>query len=310
MNNPTPACSEPIKLGIGCVYFYGEQGGWVLDLHLEYLARTLQGYDYTIYAGANRLQAQLRRRLECTPRVTVVHLPWYDGVGNREHGFYLDQLLWRAVEDGCTHIAAFDCDSFPILAGWPRYLLRKMGSDIRLAAVLRSENRDTHLPHPCGYFMQRSFLLERRPSLYPEQDLLAAPDFRSFLVRTSQRVDTGIGYGYVLWKSGEPWLQLRRSNKTDLHFLMAGIYGDVFFHLGASSRSPAFHVDYLTQPALRLAERLRERALVWRAGAYLEDRYLAANTRVLKLITDRLQTDPQQFIRELAGSAPSVASDR
>jgi hypothetical protein len=302
VSKQTAGGSDPIKLGIACVYFYGEQGGWVLDLHLKYLTSTLHGYDHTIYAGANRLQPELRRILERTPRVRIVDLPWYDGVGNREHGFYLDRLMWQAVEDGCTHIAALDSDSFPILPGWPRHLLDQMGSRMRLAAVLRSENLDTHLPHPCGYFMERSLLLERRPNLYPDECELATAGFSSFLKQTAQRVDTGIGYGYALWQSGEPWLQLRRSNKTDLHFLMAGIYGNVFFHLGASSRRPGFNVDYLTRPSLRLAARLRQWPLLWRVGAQLEERYLRENTRIFGNITDRLQTDPERFISELAGS--------
>lgn len=309
VSNQTAKLPDPIKLGIACVYFYGEQGGWVLDLHLRYLVSTLHGYDYTIYAGANRLRPELRRRLERTPCLTIVDLPWYDGVGNQEHGFYLDRLMWQAAEDGCTHIAALDSDSFPILPGWPQYLLRQMGTRMRLAAVLRSENLDTHLPHPCGYFMRRSFLLERRPTLYPDKHVLATEGFRAFLTQTSQRVDTGIGYGYALWQSGEPWLQLRRSNKTDLHFLMAGIYGDVFFHFGALSRRPVFRADYITHPSLRLAMRMRKWPVFWRTGAHLEDRYVATNTRVVEQITDRLKSDPDRFISELAGSAPSTRSD-
>ena len=301
MNHQSTVSSERIKLGIACVYFYAEHGGWILDLQLKYLADTLSGYDYTIYAGANRLQEQLRDTLESTSRVKIVDLPHYDGTGNREHAVYLDQLLRTAAEDGCTHIAALDSDSFAILPNWPKYLLDKMGRRIRFAAVLRAENGDTHLPHPCGYFMHTSFLVDRRPQLFPEARELESERFGVFLTQTSQRVDTGIGYGHALWRSGEPWLQLRRTNSLEPHFLMAGIYGGVFFHLGASSRRPAFHQDYTTRPSLRLAARLRERPLLWRMAACLENRYLTQNTRIFEAIASRLRSDPEEFIAALEG---------
>lgn len=297
----TVSTAERIKLGIACVYFYGEESGWLLDLQLDYLTRTLQGYDYTIYAGANRLAADLRQKLESTPRVRVVRLPWYDGVDNVEHAFYLDRLLWSAVEDGCTHLAAIDSDSFPIFPGWPYVLLGRMGPTIRLAAVLRSENLDSHLPHPCGYFMQSSFLTDRQPKLFPDEKERGAEAFSSFLRQTGQRVDTGIGYGYVLWRSGEPWLRLLRSNRVNLHFLLAGIYGDIFFHLGASSRHPAFYADYVYRRSLRLAAVLRGRPLLWRVADGLNDLYVSSNRRILQTICHRLKADPRRLISELAG---------
>lgn len=294
--------AEQIKLGIGCVYFYDDQSGWILDLQLDYLARTLEGYEYTIYAAANRLANDLRQKLESTPRVRIVPLPHFEGPGSAEHAFYLDRLLWTAVEEGCTHVAAFDCDSFPIAPGWPHILLDRMGPDIRLAAVLRSENLDSHLPHPCGYFMRSSFLKDRHPKLFPEKKELAGASFKAFLQQTGQRVDTGIGYGYVLWSSGEPWLQLERSNQVNLHFLMAGIYGGVFFHLGASSRRPAFYADYVSKRSLRLATRLRHLPFRKRTAKRIEARYIESNQRIFRTICRALKTDPHRVISELAGT--------
>ncbi len=295
----------PMKLGIACVYFYGPDGGWILDLQLQYISRTLSGCDYTVYAGANRLQSALREKLRVHPHVKVAELPSFDGSGGREHGFYLDLLLRQAVKDGCTHVAALDSDSFPVLPDWPQHLLEHMGSAMRIAAVLRCENGDTHLPHPCGYFMHRSFLLDRDPQLYPSETDLASADFQKFLSTTGQRVDTGIGYAYALWKSGEPWLPLPRSNRLNPHFLMAGIYGGVFFHLGASARRPSFHLDYTTRPSLRLAARLRQMPLLWRAGDLLEDRYLAENERTFRGIATALRSDPDRFLTALQSTHPS-----
>jgi len=299
-----------VKLGICCVYFYGPDSGWLLDLQLRYIASTLHDYDYRVYAAANRLQPELLRTLETTPHVRIVPLPQYEGgvrgarsnEGSFEHAFYLDLLLREAADDGCTHLAVIDSDSFPVLPDWPEVLLRRMGS-IRFAGVLRSENLDTYLPHPSGLFMERSFLLQHAPRMFwPKSEILSNPSFREFLKETDQRVDTGIGYGYTLWESKEPWLPLLRSNRRNAHFLMAGIYGDIFFHLGASSRRPWFYFDYQTRASLRMKPILSKIPVLWRLGSSLEDRYIASNRSTLAEIANSLREDPERFLRELQGS--------
>lgn len=291
-----------MKLGICCVYFYGPDSGWLLDLQLRYIERTLEGYDYTIYAAANRLRPELRCTLEGAPRVKIVSLPLYDGEGSFEHAFYLDRLLRRAADDGCTHLAALDSDSFPVLPDWPNVLLRRM-DHVRLAAVLRSENLDTHLPHPSGLFMDRSFFLEYGPRMFPpKSEIFSDTAFRKFLRETGQRKDTGIGYGYTLWNSSEPWLPLKRSNRRNPHFLMAGIYGDVFFHLGASARRPWFYFDYKTRLSVWLGPAVGKIPVLWRLGSWLEERYVASNRRTLATIANSLRSDPDRFLSSLQGS--------
>jgi len=304
-----------MKLGIACVYFYPDDNKWILDLQLEYLAQTLRGYNYTIYAGANRLTPDLRDRLETAAHVKVVPLPWYAGAGScghafhtasYEHAFYLDRLLNTAVDDGCNYVAAIDADSFPIIPDWPHRLLAQMGDSVRLAAVLCAEDKDTHLPHPCGYFMRSSFLVERQPKLLASDDELASAPFREFLEVTGQRADTGIGYGYVLWRNRETWLQLLRSNRVSLHYLMAGIYGGVFFHLGAGSRTPVFVGDY-PERWVRAAGLMRNLPLLRRIAPALHDRYVRDNSRIFESISRRLKDDPRRFIEDLAGDNSSSA---
>lgn len=291
-----------MKLGICCVYFYGPESEWLLELQLRYIASTLSGYDYTVYAAANRLQPELRQILERTPRVRIIPLPLFNGEGSFEHAYYLDLLLRHAADDGYTHLAALDADSFPLLPDWPKVLLRRMGS-ARLAAVLRSENLDTHLPHPCGLFMERSFLLERAPRMLPpKSEILSDASFQEFLKETGQRPDTGIGYGYALWKSKEPWLPLTRSNRRNPHFLMAGIYGHVFFHLGASSRGrPWFYFDYRSRVSLRIGPPLTTIPLLWRLGPWFEERYIASNMRIFETIVKSLRSNPDRFLSSLQG---------
>ena len=297
------------KLGVCCVYFYGPDSGWLLDLQLRYIASTLDGYDYTVYAAANRLQPELRRTLEATPHVRIVSLPRYKGnvagassiEASFEHAFYLDLLLREAANDGCTHLAALDSDSFPVLPDWPNVLLRRM-DHIRFAAVLRSENLDTYLPHPSGLFMDRSFYLEHGPRMFPPiSEISSDTSFRTFLRETGQRKDTGIGYGYTLWSSKEPWLPLKRSNRRNPHYLMAGIYGDVFFHLGASARRPWFYFDYKTRLSVRIGPAVGKIPVLWRVGSWLEERYVASNRRTLATIAGSLRSDPDRFLSSLRG---------
>ena len=288
-----------MKLGICCVYFYGEVGDWLLPLQLQFIAQTLLDHTYTVYAAANRLAPDLRDVLSITPNVTIVDLPISEDRASSEHAFYLDRLLQFAYEDGCSHLATLDSDSFPITNDWPNQLLNKMGSHLRFSAVFRRENADTALPHPCGYFMTRQFYEDHRPSLLPTPTIIQSPRFQEFLQANGQRIDTGIGYGYALWRSREQWLPLLRSNQYNPHFLMAGIYGDVFFHLGSASRRPAFHLDYATRRSLKLAEQLRQIPIAWRLSELITKKYLAENERVFQKVVTRLRQNPQRFLAEI-----------
>lgn len=281
------------------MYFYGVDGPWLLPLQLRFISETLVGVEFTIYAAANRLDPALKSQLATSSRVKVLEFDNFDGDANHEHAYFLDRLIEHAVADDCTHVAALDSDSFPIARDWPSILLREMGDNVRFAAVLRTENGDSYLPHPCGYFMKRDFYVEHQPKLFPSDSEMKSPSFQSFIKKTGQRVDTGIGYGFALWKTHEKWLQLHRSNASDAHFLMAGIYGDLIFHLGASSRRPSFHADYASRIGLRFAKRINNMPILWRLSHSLEENYLKENERAFGDIISELLTDPDNFIAKL-----------
>ena len=288
-----------MKLGICCVYFYGADGPWLLPLQLRFISDTLAGVEFTIYAAANRLDPALKKQLATAPCVKVLEFESFEGDANHEHAYFLDRLVAHAIADDCTHVAALDSDSFPIADDWPSILLREMGDNVRFAAVLRTENGDSHLPHPCGYFMKRDFYLEHKPTLFPSGSEIQSQSFQNFIKKTDQRIDTGIGYGFALWKSGENWLQLHRSNSSDAHFLMAGIYGDLIFHLGASSRRPSFHADYANRVSLNFARRMSNIPILWRLSHFLEESYLKENESAFQDIITKLSIEPDAFIARL-----------
>ena len=300
---------ETMKLGICCVYFYGEDGDWLLPLQLHFIAQTLDRYNYTVYAAANRLKPDLLKVLAGTPNIRIVDLPHCEERANSEHAFYLDKLLQSAYADGCSHLVALDSDSFPIKDNWPDILLNQMNGRIRFAAALRKENEDTHLPHPCGYFMTREFYGERQPELLPKKTGTPDKSFQDFIRTTGQRIDTGIGYGHALWRYNEQWLPLLRSNQVNPHFLMAGIYGDIFFHLGASSRQPTFHLDHKLRASLRLSSKLQRFPYLWRLGAILERIYLRETEASFKKIAEYLKHDPDSFLATLRGQHVNPKTD-
>lgn len=291
--------TDHIKLGIACVYFFADEDSWILDLQLDFIEKTTRGVDFTVYAAANRLQEPLRQRLASRSFVKIIDLPAFEKSGGPEHGHYLGELLKHAKNDGCSHLCTLDCDSFPMRDGWAQSLISGITADQRVVAVFRSENKDSDLPHPCGTFLEASVLDDVSIDFWPGEDVRQSEAFRRYMAETGQRFDTGIGVGFALWQAGMKWKHLTRSNKTDLHFIMAGIYGDVFFHLGASSRRPAFHLDYVTLPHLRLSVWMQSKPLVWRLSDWIEDLHLNKNQIIADEIRQRLRSNPDQFIDEL-----------
>ncbi len=291
--------NKDIKLGIACVYFFRDEDAWLLDMQLDFIQKTTCDTDFTVYAAANRLQPHLKERLAARPFVKIIDLPPFEGDGGPEHGHYLSQLIKIAKEDGCTHACTLDCDSFPVASNWVGKTIEEMGGSYKVASVFRAENQDSDLPHPCGTFLDCSLLDEINIEFWPSDATQMTTAFKEYIAETRQRIDTGTGLGFALWQAKISWLRLLRSNHTNLHFLMAGIYGDVFFHLGASSRSPAFYSDFVKRPTLRLSVLLQPLPILWRIGAWFEKRYLLKNQRLSNSIRDQIKTDPDAFIQKL-----------
>lgn len=288
-----------MKLGIACVYFFREEDEWIMDLQLDFIKKTTSDTNFTVYAAANRLQPQLKERLASHSFVKIIDLHAFKGHGGQEHSHFLSLLTRFAKEDGCSHICTLDCDSFPVRRGWADDIIRKMTPDFRVASVFRAENDDTDLPHPCGTFMEASILDDVTIEFWPSETMQLSPDFKRYIAETNQRIDTGVGLGYALWKAGIPWLRLMRSNSLDMHFIMAGIYDDAFFHLGASSRAPTFNKDYQNRVSLRLFIASKTIPVLWRLGRRIENSYIAENRSLAQEIQSQLQSDPDGFINRL-----------
>ncbi|MBO6503986.1 MAG: hypothetical protein JJ850_17290 [Kordiimonadaceae bacterium] len=298
MAGPPKSKSDSLKVGIACVYFFRDEDAWILDLQLDFIERTTD-VDFTVYAAAKRLQPELKEKLASRHFVTLVEMPEFDGIGGPEHGFFLSHLVRRAANDGCTHVCTLDCDSFPVSKGWPRALIQEMGTDYEVAAVFRAENMDKDLPHPCGAFFTRDIALLDGLQFWPDDHIQTTSEFKKYMRDTGQRFDTGIGLGFSLWHAKKTWLKLLRSNTHELHYIMAGVYDSIFFHLGASSRRPAFNLDFRTKPLLRLSVALQGVPVLWRLGRIIENSYLDKNEKLAKTMRHALREDPVKFIKGL-----------
>src|SRR5574342_883265 len=143
-----------MKLGIVVVYLVNEEDDRLVELHLEKIQKHTT-VPYVIYAGANRLLPKFRSRLEQHAEVRICSLVSTDLQGDREHAFYLDQLVQIAIDDGVTHIVTLHTDSFPIRDGWAEDLDARLGG-ARFATV-------AYGPYTACLFFRREFYIENQP---------------------------------------------------------------------------------------------------------------------------------------------------
>lgn len=284
----------------------------LLALHLDRIRRHTS-IPYTLYACINRATPAADAAVRAAPNVVICDVEPTDERGSREHAYYLDAMMARARADGASHIVTLDVDSFPIDDRWVEVLAAAMPDESGVVAILRAENGDTALPHPSCTMLRRDFLDRYEPSFSPDSDL--TPEFRQFLRTTQQSGDTGIRIGYTLTTEGLPWGKLLRTNTVDVHYLMAGLYSDVVFHLGAGARATLFRKDLersrahrLTEPIERIrtrresTRRFKHRVLAL-ARTRAERRSIAANEQVATQIRAWLRDDPDGFFAYLRGGA-------
>jgi len=134
------------------------------------------------------------------------------------------------------------------------------------AAPVRTENYDL-FPHPCAFYLRRPMLehIDFNFSQVPSLMGYATADVGSAMPRSLE---------------GEPiWLPLIRTNRWNPHPLAAAIYGHLFYHHGAGSRTPAFRS--------------------MRYGVY--DHFLSPEEHraIYADLTGQLLARPRQYIRKL-----------
>jgi hypothetical protein len=219
-----------MKLGIVVVYLVKQEDGPLLYLHLAQIEKNTK-VPYTIYAGAARLLPEFRHKMSQNPRIRVCDLEQTHLRSSEEHAFYLGQLIDIALADGSTHIATLHVDSFPVRTGWAEILAGKLSDKCVLAGVMRDRRYDCK-PNTACMFFSRHYFLGYRPAFLVTEAERALPEYREYLQAVRVLYDSGIGYGFQIFRDGLSWYPLERSSKAD-HFSLGAIFGDMIFHLGS-----------------------------------------------------------------------------
>ncbi len=293
-----------MKLAILIVYVAKKEWQWLIDLQIDQIRKKTAELDYQIYAVAPRAPMAIKQSLENSTEVKLVEVPQLpketrklDMGASIEHSYYLDALVAASCADGFTHFATFDIDSFPIRSGWATELAAQLSSTKPLAAVLREENGDFDLPHPSGLFCLMSFYRKFQPQFLPRE--LLEQRQGAFFLHRGQRVDSGIGYREKLRDNGLDWIKILRTNSNSPHPIIAGAYGNIFFHLGAMSRAPIFRRDWEESRTRRFLRRNKYNPLLQRLIRFKRRRIVAKNRTIVQEVVAGLKSQPERFIADL-----------
>jgi Glycosyl transferase family 2 len=157
------------------------------------------------------------------------------------HGRALDRLL-KQVPAETEYVVTLDTDSFPIRDGWLENVLGRLRDGASLVGVWRDEMAPEIRP-----YVHPSCLAARRETLVELGINFAREDGQ----------DVGQNITAAVLADGGRISRLRRSNARNLHFLLAGVYGDLVYHHGAGSRHASFWTsdDAQADEAARIALR-------------------------------------------------------
>jgi len=164
------------------------------------------------------------------------------------------------------YLCLLDSDAWPIDKDWAKLCVSWLNKPntsntprVGVAAI-RFENLDV-FPHPCIFFIKKDFILNGKEFRKKNKDLLN--------LLSNYRNDV---FGNVDSKYFYP---LMRSNKLNLHPIVAGIYNNVFYHHAGGSR----------------------RSYKGTGGGYY--RHYLKHCKEAESITEELFKDPRSFIDKL-----------
>jgi hypothetical protein len=207
---------------------------WI-DIQLREIARHTPE-EYRVWACLNGIDASYAARFHAA----------IDLEG--KHGEKLNALAEMILDDAQPGdlIVFIDGDAFP-LDGWTERV-REMLTTCPLVAVRRDENLGDIQPHPCFAVSTVDFWRTFRG----DWAWGGKPWTNAVGI---ERQDAG---GRILAKREDeqvPWRPLLRSNRTNLHPVLFGVYDDIVYHHGAGFRGASSAID-----------RLETGALTWTSG--------------------------------------------
>jgi hypothetical protein len=213
---------------------------WI-ELCLRQLRRHTPAGDYEVLVWDNSRLPEHLEILRADEKVSI--FTSQEGKDVR-HGRALDRLLGK-VPEGVEYVVTLDTDSFPIRDGWLDNIMGRLDDGASIAGVWRDEMAPRIEP-----YVHPSCLAARVETLRE----LGVEFARK---RGVHRVDVGQNLTKAVLQRGGRISRLRRSNVRNMHFLMAGIYGDLVYHHGAGSRQAYFWTSFNSEAdeAARIALR-------------------------------------------------------
>lgn len=225
-------------LGICVVYLVKDADGEaILDFSFAQFARSTRG-PYRIYGCAPDDDRKVLKRI-ARHGATVMRSGERHHNPSQEHSKLLDMLVDQAVADGCDHVVTFDMDSWPIIDGWDRLYAAALSDRFPVASIARTEIGH-NFPFAAFTFFRAGFWRAGESSFTTRQRASFSTEAANVATRPGE---TGGGILARLHEDGLGYLRLERSNVWDLHAIMAAVYDNTIFHVGAGSRSPRFMTD-------------------------------------------------------------------
>lgn len=264
------------------MYLVGESEGYdLLRLSLDQIKRHTTGA-YRVYGCCPNGDPKTLELMNARGVLTLPSPPRDKDI-SQEHARALDALVDRAIADGCTHVATFDMDSWPTLEAWDRLYSNAISDHAPVATIVRTEMGD-NFPFAAFTMFGREFWRNSASSFSTKQRV----QFDSSACELSSRPgETGSGILAQLHQDSQKFLRLERSNRWNFHPIIAGIYDNTIFHLGAGSRKPRFVTD---EAAYSIGHSTIRRAFAD-----------AANQRAREFAIEQLLSNHDAFVRELAG---------
>jgi hypothetical protein len=272
---------------------------WI-DVQLSYLARNL---------------TLPTRTYACLNEIDPSHNAKFSVVCELEgsHPAKLNELARRVTAEADPNdiLLFLDGDAFPIapLDGWIERTLDRYP----LAAVRRDENNGDRQPHPCFCVTTVQFWNDIDGDWHRGEHTWLDRDGRP-------AGDVGGKVLLELEQRGIEWLPLLRSNVSDRHPVLFGVYGNLVYHHGAGFRLPIVRAtnrggllelrpDQVSAHALLPSAVKRVLARPWR-WARARSRESAARRAALEAdrVFERIQRDPHFFYEFTGGPIASTGA--
>lgn len=210
---------ENIKLLIMSVYAPSELNEYWYKLQKHFIKKnTLIPYDFKIIT--NNVNPELFDKDDVI----------FSNDQNIGHPAGIEQMLeYMREHSSYSGYLILDSDCFPVRPGWNEVLDQQMQRfDKSLAAPIRYENLDM-FPHPCVVYMSKSGVKNPKINF----------NYKEVKNLLGEMIDE-VGGG--MCEMSDDVLPLLRSNRINLHPIVAGVYHHLFYHHAAGSRGFDFRL--------------------------------------------------------------------